>query len=231
MQMRMHRSWRRKRTASPTGGASALAALLITLLVASFVAPGASASPLPPIVTLLPGGPFSSGQLVEVHVAHNEFLEPGVPLTIEECTAPGPRDSTDRSGLPWVDDQRVHCDSRTRQHGRLVAGKDGSLDFLGYPVYSLPDALTLHESVRHQPLCDLTHACVLVISGGQGEGDGDHDSDDAGRSVWSLPFLVGPAVDPPPSTPEVPYTLALPVLAGGIIGGSVLFRRRRSSPS
>ncbi len=38
--------------------------------------------------------------------------------------------------------------------------------------------------------------------------------------VWSA--------GPPAVTPEVPYTLALPVLAVGIIGGAVWFRRRRS---
>ena len=196
-------------------------ALVVVWLAA---APTASASPGPhgPLITYAPSGPFSSGELIEVRMAPNKLFKPGASLRIEECAAPAHR---------W-DDWYGQCDPRTRQEGRLVAGKKGSLNYLGYPLYALPDALALDESARHRPTCDLVHACVLVISGGRDGNDGDHDGDDTGGSVWSLPFFVGPvALDPPPSAPEVPYVLALPVLAGGIFIGVILVRRRRSSPT
>jgi hypothetical protein len=47
---------------------------------------------------------------------------------------------------------------------------------------------------------------------------------DAGGFTWAD---VPGAPTPPPATPEVPYTLALPVLAAVIVGGTVLIRRRR----
>jgi hypothetical protein len=36
---------------------------------------------------------------------------------------------------------------------------------------------------------------------------------------------------PPPQTPEVPYAVILPVAAMGILGGTVLVRRRRMAKS
>jgi hypothetical protein len=47
---------------------------------------------------------------------------------------------------------------------------------------------------------------------------------DAGGFTWTD---APGAPTPPASTPEVPYTLTLPVLAAVIVGGSVLVRRRR----
>ena len=209
--------------------------LPVALVVTWFVAtPAASAAPPPPhlpVITYTPTGPFSSGQLIEVRLAPNRLFKPGASLTIEECAAP-----THRSH-----DWRGQCDEKTRQHGHLVAGARGSLDVPSYPVYALPNATSLDESAGHRPICDLTHPCVLVIALNSSAHDGDHDGDDggdhhgddSGQSVWSLPFLVGPAggggTDPQPNTPEVPYVLALPLLAAGVIGGSVLVRRRRSS--
>jgi hypothetical protein len=204
--------------------------LPVALIMAGFVAtPAASAAPLSPrlpVITYTPNGPFLSGQLIEIRLAPNRVFKPGASLTIEECAAPPHRG----------DDWREHCDARTRQRGPLVAGARGSLDFPGYPVYALPDATSLDESAGQRPICDLTHPCVLVIALNPSDhdgGGGDHHGDDAVRSAWSLPFLVGPAggggTDPPPSTPEVQYVLALPLLAAGVVGGSVLIRRRRSS--
>jgi len=192
----------------------------VTMVGAMVPAAAATAARLTPLVTLAPGGPFSSGELIDVAVAPNRSLDHGVSLSIEECSAPS-------NHSPHWDPV---CDPRTRQHGRVTARRDGSLLYPGYPIYALPDAPTLHESTHHRPaVCDLTHACVLVIAGGLTDGDGDHDSDDAGGRVWSSPFFVDSAgTDPPPNTPEVPYVLALPLLAAAIIGGTVLVRRRRS---
>jgi len=206
------------RSPRPVLAAAAVLALAWSGLVSSAL-PAWAGPPHTRLVSLAPTGPFSSGQLIDVTVAPNRILEPGISLTIEECAAPSNR---------WPQGQPL-CDPRTQRHGRVTAHRNGSLRYPGYPIYALPVAFTLHESARHQPVCDLTHACVLVIGVGRHEGDGDHDGDDEGGTVWSPPFFVAPAgADPPPSTPEVPYVLALPLLTAAIICGSVLVRRRRS---
>jgi hypothetical protein len=214
-----HMCWRiRKASRSPRPVLVAAATLALAITgLASSPPPAWASPPHATLVTLAPTGPFSSGQLVDVTAAPNRILEPRASLTIEECTAPSNR---------WSHWQPV-CDPRTQQHGRVTTHRNGSLLYPGYPIYALPVAFTRHESARHQPVCDLTHACVLVISVGRHDGDGDSDGDDEGGMVWSLPFFVTPpGADPPPSTPEVPYVLALPLLATAIIGGSVLVRRR-----
>ena len=206
MQRRTYPQRHRRPGDAARSGGGVLWLVPVALVVTWFVAaPAASATPLPPrvpLITYAPSGPLSSGQLIEVRLSPNNLFEPGTSLTIEECAAPGHQG----------DDRREQCDSRTRQQGHLVAGAKGTLDYPDYPVYALPDAFSLHESPNHRPVCDLTHACVLVIGlnsndhdvDGDSDGDGDHDSDGSGESVSSLPFLVGP--DPPPSTPEVPPT-------------------------
>ena len=183
-----------------------------------WVTPTASAAPQPPLVSLItaaPNGPFSSGQAIQVTAPANAILKPGRSLSIEECTASFsvPRPHHDQ------------CDRRTIQPDLLRAGPDGSFTYTGYPIYALPDAQTLHESKHHLPVCDLTHACVLIVG---------YDLDDRGHRIWSAPFLVNPTpgdtgVDPGTGTPEVPYALVLPVLAATVIGGTLLIRRRRST--
>ena len=190
------------------------------LFVAASVGPSmpvAGAAPTAAIVTLSPNsspGPYLSGQLVEVSVAPNMILKPGAHLSIEECSAAsvgrGPR--------------HYDCDSRTRQKYPFVANPDGSADYQSYPIYALPDVFRLHETHHHRPVCNLEHACVLLVG---------WDIDDVGHAAWSPPFFVSPTpgdigAGPGTGTPEVPYVLVLPVIALGIFGGSVLLRRRRS---
>jgi hypothetical protein len=179
--------------------------------------PIAGAAPLGTVVTLSPNpspSPYLSGQFVEVSVAPNGVLKPGAHLTIEECSAA----SVDKSP------RHYDCDPRTRQKRSFVPKLDGSASYQNYPIYALPDAFTLHETHHHRPVCNLEHACVLLVG---------WDIDDLGHEVWSLPFFAGPTAGdtgtgPGTGTPEVPYVLALPVIALGIFGGSVLLRRRRS---
>ena len=116
------------------------------------------------------------------------------------------------------------CDARTKPKHPFITSIDGSADYLGYPLYALPDVFTLHETDRHRPVCNLQHACVLLVG---------WDIDDGGHVVWSGPFFVSPTAGdtgsgPGTGTPEVPYVLALPVIALGIFGGFFLVRRRRS---
>ncbi len=219
----MHRRWgvaahrglrlRHVRRGSPWG-----ALLVIVPVVLLGLAPVASAAPQPPLVSLIgnaPNGPFSSGQVVEVTAPANSILKPGRSLFIEECTASfsKPRPLAHQ------------CDHRTVQPILLRAGSNGSFTYTGYSIYALPDSHTLHESDHHLPVCNLTHACVLIVG---------YDLDDPGHRVWSAPFLVNPTpgdtgANPGNGTPEVPYALVLPVLAIVIFGGILVIRRRRSN--
>jgi len=220
----LHLMRRRKSPRGLHGGWRASAHAGSTLLLTVIVAAGlglssdvAGAAPPPVIVTLNPPtstSPYLSGQLVEVEVAANTVLRPGARLTIEECSAA----SVHRTPAHY------DCDTRTRQKHRFVADPDGSANYQGYPIYALPDIFTLHETHHHRPVCNLVHACVLLVG---------WDIDDAHHEVWSLPFFVSPeagdtGTDPGSGTPEVPYVLVLPIVAVAMFGGSVLLRRRRS---
>jgi hypothetical protein len=187
-----------------------------TLTVLAFVATGpvASASPPPAIIALVsPSSPYSSGQLVTVTVPPNSILKPGRRLTIEECAAPP------AGRFHW----QHRCDARTKQNVHVTAATDGSVTLADYPLYALPDAGTLGETWRHRPSCDLSHPCVVMVG---------WDFDDPGHRVWSAPFLIAlPNGNPGTGTPEVPYVLALPLIALAIFGGWTVLRRRRLRPS
>jgi len=181
-------------------------------------APGASvpdtSRALVSLVTNAPDGPFSSGQYIEVKVGSNSILEPGARIHIEEC------DPLTGEG-PW----QHSCDRRTVQSSPLRVNADGSADYVSYPIYALPDPTVLGEHPSHHPSCDLTHACVLFVG---------QDFGYAGHHVLSAPFYVNPTpgdtgANPGNGLPEAPYVLALPVLAVGVLGGSTLIRRRRST--
>ncbi len=178
----------------------------------------ASATPPPPLVSLAttgPDSPFTTGEVVEVTAPANSVLKPKRELFIEECTASFTRPKPHRD----------QCDRRTVQPDLIRAAADGSFTYADYVLYALPDKTTLRETKHHRPVCDLTHACVLVVG---------YDLDDPGHRIWSAPFLVSPTggaigVGPGNGTPEVPFALALPVLVVAIIGGTLLVRRRRSA--
>jgi len=170
--------------------------------------------PLVSLVTGAPDGPFSSGQYIEVKVGPNSIFRPGSRIHIEECDPPTGEES-------W----RRTCDHRTVQTDPLRANSDGSVDYLSYPIYALPDAAVLGEHPWHRPRCDLTHACVLFVG---------QDFEDGGQHALSAQFYVNPTpgdtgANPGNGLPEAPFVLALPVLALGAFGGSVLARRHRST--
>ncbi len=209
---------RDRRSLGATCSVASAAILLVMAIPLLGMAPVASAAPQPPLVSLVPttpNGPLSSGQVVEVTAPANSILKPRRSLFIEECTA----------SFNQPKPHRDQCDQRTVQPALIRAGPDGSLAYTGYVIYALPDRHTLHETRHHRPICDLTHACVLIVG---------YDLDDPGHRIWSAPFLVDPTpgdpgVDPGVGTPEVPFALALPVLGIAVIGGTVAIRRRRST--
>ena len=174
----------------------------------------ASASSIrPALVTISPPGPYVSGQLVAVNVLPNSILTSGRSLTVEECAAPTP-----------FHRHHLRCDPHTKQSGYFTADGRGIAGDTSYPIVALPTRSAHREHDEDdRPVCDLTHACVLMVG---------WDLDDAGHRVSSAPFLVSPpGSDPNPGTgtPEVPAALALPVITAVILGGWVLVRRRRSS--
>jgi hypothetical protein len=180
---------------------------------------GAGASPTTSVswVTNAPSGPFSSGQVIEVTVAANSTFASGVGIYIEECAAPG-------GAVPTAPSQ---CDAKSVQTQPWFTNSDGSASYANYAVYALPDLATLSESTSSGPSCNLSNECVLYV--------GENPTNFSLPHLWSLPFAVNPGngtdngADPGNGLPEVPFTLALPVLAVAIIGGTILVRRRRST--
>jgi hypothetical protein len=167
--------------------------------------------------TSAPQGPFSSGQIITVEVGPNRILERGAHIYIRECAAP--------RGVPPTSPRQ--CDLRTTQRIPVFVGRHGTVDFVGYPVFALPDAPTLGEPPDGHPVCNLTHPCVLFIGQDRTDFDQPH--------VWSLPFSVtvtagDTGADPGDGQlPEVSYAILFPVLALGILVGAAWLRRRRTA--
>lgn len=176
-----------------------------------------------------PGLPFDSGQLVDVAIPGG-YLPASVGVTIFECAAPN-------GVLPTSTTQ---CDGLTGYKGGTITTEgDGSFDLENdtpfgtlYTMYALPDYHDLGETGSNSANCGLgaAHECVLYIGTGGGS-----DVGMALPHVFSQAYNVAPdatdsgTVNPGDGTPEVPLAVGLPLLAGGILGGTVLIRRRRTS--
>jgi hypothetical protein len=164
-----------------------------------------------------PGTPFDSGQVIEVKVPANTIFPPSQNVQIQECQAlPG--------GLPPT--SITACDGLTTYPSTNLPKADGSFDIKDYSLYSLPNALSLGETPSSAVHCDLGHPCVLYI--------GLNAQDFTQPHIWSQAFVIHPnatdtAPNPGDGTPELPLAIGLPLAAAGIVGGSVLFRRRRSA--
>jgi hypothetical protein len=153
-------------------------------------------------------------------------------VNIVECAAP--------SGvLPTLPNE---CDGNTIQGPTILPNADGSINLQTqgyglYQVFALPDSISLGESPSSAVKCGDTAAteCVLYIGENQGDFTAPH--------VFSQPFFIAANSDdkgdfpgdgssstiaPPPQTPEVPLAIILPVAAMGLLGGTVLVRRRRT---
>lgn len=130
-------------------------------------------------------GPFDSGQLIDVVVPANSILTPGASIFLLECAAP--------NGVPPI--STTSCDGNTSYSGGTIkVGAGGTVDLKTdtpshelYPIYALPDAISLEESSPNGATCGLgaTNECILYI----GEGGGG----DVGLSqphFFSQPFQV-----------------------------------------
>ena len=131
-----------------------------------------------PIGTFAAGTPFSSGQVIEVTIPANSTLTPLAGINIVECADPGASASP-----PVVPTNTAQCDGNTIQGSTVFVGSDGSVDYMAYTVYSLPNS-ALGESAGGQPACDLSDECVLYI--------GQDYNDFTQPHFWSQGFYVAP---------------------------------------
>src|ERR1700733_2556441 len=169
-------------------------------------------------------GPFSSGQNINVVIPANDTFSSTDGLNnnhsninILECSAPNGVIPTTPSA----------CDGNTISANTILPAGDGSFTFDNYPVYALPDSVTFGEGSTG-PQCGDTAAteCILYI--------GNNQNDFTQPPLWSQPFLIlangtDSGANPGDGTPEVPLAIILPVAAMGLIGGTVLIRRRRAT--
>ncbi len=181
------------------------------------------------------GDAYSSGQAINVVVPANSLFVSTSNVNILECAAPN-------GVLPTLPNE---CDGNTIQGPTILPNSDGSINLQAegdglYQVFALPDSISLGESPSSAVTCGDTAAteCVLYIGENQGDFTAPH--------VFSQPFFIAANVDgggdgglspgdgssstvaPPPQTPEVPLAIILPVAAMGLLGGTVLVRRRRA---
>jgi len=178
------------------------------------------------------GDAYSSGQAINVVVPANSLFVSTSNVNILECAAPN-------GVLPTLPNE---CDGNTIQGPTILPNSDGSINLQTqgyglYQVFALPDSLSLGESPSSAVKCGDTAAteCVLYIGEDQGNFTAPH--------VFSQPFFIAANSDdkgdfpgdgssstiaPPPQTPEVPLAIILPVTAMGLLGGTVLVRRRRT---
>jgi hypothetical protein len=163
-------------------------------------------------------------------VPANSILTSGANIYILECAAP--------NGVLPV--STTQCDGNTGYAGGTISVEaNGAVDLqndtpLGnlYPIFALPDKVSLGENSPAGATCGVGGAneCVLYI--GQGGGG---DTGMAQPHVFSQVFQVktdatdSGTANPGDGTPELPLALGLPLAAGGIFGGTILFRRRRAA--
>jgi hypothetical protein len=200
-----------------------------TLAALAFTSPAGAAGPASG--SIVPGSaqcsascgagvPFDSGQLINVVIpANSAFAAPDntSAINIVECAAP--------NGV--VPTNPIACDGNTIQGPTVVALADGSFTLQNYQAFALPDSVSLGEG-SGGPICGNTLAteCILFI--------GNNQNDFTKPHLWSQPFLINAnandvAANPGDGTPEVPMAILLPVSALGLLGITVLIRRRRKS--
>jgi len=195
----------RRRAVTIAAAIAVAGAIPISLLAMGGTA--GAANPLQ-IATVTPGStytagtPFSSGQHVAINVPANTTLAPVAGQNIVIVECAAP------GGV--IPTQITACDPNSVSGDSITPNADGSLSPSGTPV------------------CNLGNQCVLYIGTNYGDFTQPH--------VWSQAFVINPTAgntgaNPGDGTPEVPLALGLPLLASGVVGGSVLYSRRRRRPT
>ena len=164
------------------------------------------------------GIPFSSGQQITVSVPANTLLPHNTSIHILQCVA-GPG-GTPPTGTP-------NCDVLTQYPNTATVGSDGSLNITDFNVFALPSP-ALGETASNPTVCGSSATpCILYI--------GPDQTNPALPHVWSQSFQVAIkdaaelGSNPGDGTPEVPLAIGLPLAAAGLVGGTVLFRRRKAA--
>jgi hypothetical protein len=133
------------------------------------------------------GTPWGSGQVIDITVGKNSTLSlsnlehqggfTGEPsMKAVECDDPG----GSKANLPTA--PSYNCDGSTILSTAYI-NADGSFRLDNYPVYALPDTVTLGESEYGKPSCgNQGHQCVLYIGPDQNDFSKPH--------LFSAPFLV-----------------------------------------
>jgi len=148
--------------------------------------------------------PWGSGQVIDITVAPNSTLSlsnlehqggfTGEPaMKAVECDDPGGT----TANLPVV--PTFHCDGSTILSTTYI-NADGSFRLDNYPVYALPDSVTLGEASDGKPACGTqSNQCVLYI--------GPDQEDFSKPHLFSAPFLVTTnSNDKPSAAGTIPVT-------------------------
>ena len=212
--------------------AAAATATAGTFALLAFSAPAGAVGPAsgsqlsngaqPPAGTNPNPGPFDSGQVIDLVVPANSIFVPTTAVKAVECSAPN-------GVIPTLTSA---CDGNTIATASPEA--DGSVDWLndsasatGYPVYFTPD--THIGDSPSGPKCGDTAAteCIIYI--------GTNQLDFTAPHYWTQAFFVHAdpndtgTLNPGDGTPEVPMAIILPLAAMGLLGGVVVFRRRKAA--
>lgn len=173
-------NWRKSRFISVVGSATLLSGGGV---IASSCSSGSPIVPTKASLTITrvhssASGPYKSGELINVKVGPNKYFTPYLKVNILECSDPG-------GTTAHLPKSIANCDGNTIQGGTVLINRDGSFSQDDYPVFSLPNSV-LGEQSNQQPICNLTHACVLYI--------GQNQEDFTQPKIFSAPFTVKPVV-------------------------------------
>jgi hypothetical protein len=205
--------------------------LATTLLVLCLTAPALALGPsvgtqVPnsalPMGSTIGAPEFYNGQVIEVKIPPNSHFKPGLLVNILECADPG----GSSAHLPI---NANTCDGNTIQGPTVLIQKDGSVDYKGYTIYSLPNFEALGEPKDNQPICNTTHECVLYI--------GQNQEDFKEPHYWSQPFFVAATKSAVSLSPtgaggiSALLIIVVVVVVLGVIGITVWLVRRWSGRS
>jgi hypothetical protein len=169
------RAHRTRRTLLRAVCLTALVVVCSTELVATSA--GSATSPGVVVSGTNHGWVFHDGQTVSVSMGPNKRFVPGSRVNILECS--------DQVGTKKKLPTRfVQCDENTIQGDTVIVNKGGSFKETAYQLFSLPNS-TFGEQSDWQPVCNRTHACVLMIS--------EYQTDFTKPKVFSHSFIVTPS--------------------------------------
>jgi hypothetical protein len=205
-------------TTAAIGATSAIGVLALSGAAGADLTTNQQIQAAVPQTPFTPGTPFSSGQQITVSVPANTLLPHATNIHIVQCEAgPGGAPPT---GTPV-------CDVLTQYPNTAVVNGDGSLNITDFDVFALP-SLALGETGSNPTVCGGSNdPCILYIGADQ--------TNPALPHVWSQAFQVVKkdpgelGTNPGDGTPEVPLAIGLPLAAAGLIGGTVMFRRRKAA--